>query len=421
MPRKAKELAPLVVSRMAKPGHHAVGGVAGLYLYVSESGGRSWVLRAVVGLKRRHIGLGGFPDVPLAAAKEKARRLREDISNGVDPLAERQSAKARLAVAQASTVTFRQAAERYVAAHGDSWRNDKHRAQWISTLETYVYPLIGNEDVKLIAQQQVLSILEPIWRSKTETASRIRGRLEVVLDWAAARGYRAGENPARWKGHLDKLLPAPGKVQRVEHHRAMAVDEIPAFMRELRKREGVSARALEFLIATAARSGEVRGATWSEIDLKEELWTIPAERMKAHREHRVPLCAAALRALGSVARVDGATYIFPAPRGGQLSDMSLTQLMRRMGVDAVPHGFRSTFRDWAGEKTNHPRDVAEMALAHTIQNQVEAAYRRGDALEKRRLMMSDWNGFLFPSAVLPDRFDGAALGTALYQRRTKSP
>ncbi|MEK8047728.1 tyrosine-type recombinase/integrase [Ideonella margarita] len=370
--------------------------MTGLYLYVNEGGGRSWVLRTMVGSKRRHIGLGGFPDVPLAAAKERARQLKLDIAQGRDPVEERRAAKHRLVASQVAAMSFQRAAERYIEAHGDSWKSDKHRAQWVSTLVTYAYPVIGVLDVKDVAQQHVLEVLEPIWKTKNETASRLRGRIEVVLDWASVRGHRSGENPARWKGHLDKLLPAPGKIHRVEHHRAMPIEEVSAFMLRLAQHGSVSAMALTFLVLTAGRSGEVRGATWSEIDFENSVWTVPADRMKAGKEHRVPLSDDALRVLNCVPRVANCDCIFPSTRGGPLSDMALTQLMRRMGVDAVPHGFRSTFRDWAGEKTNYPREVAEMALAHTIQNQVEAAYRRGDALERRRQMMTDWSRFLFP-------------------------
>lgn len=397
MPRVAKELSPIVVSRLKTPGHHAVGGVAGLYLYVNDGGGRSWVLRTMVGKKRRHIGLGGFPDVPLAAAKEKARQLRQEIERGIDPIESKRVAKSQLAQGQAAALTFRRAAERYIEAHSDAWRSDKHRAQWGSTLESYAYPVIGNLDVRDLTHHQILEVLEPIWKTKNETASRLRGRLESILDWATVRGHRSGDNPARWKGHLDKLLPAPGKVQRVEHHRAMSLDDVSKFMLKLGEQDSVSALALRFLILTAARSGEVRGATWDEIDIKGRVWTVPGSRMKAGREHRVPLSAEAVAVLRLVPKVEGNSYVFPSSRGGCMSDMALTQLMRRMEVDAVPHGFRSTFRDWAGEKTNFPRDVAEMALAHTISNQVEAAYRRGDALERRRQMMQDWAAFLLPS------------------------
>lgn len=390
MARKAKELSALEVSRIVDAGHHAVGGVAGLYLYVLNTGARSWVLRTMVGNKRRHMGLGSFPEVPLARAKEKARAAKEDIAQGIDPIFKRHAAVSSLRAQQASEKTFAQAAQGYIESHGDSWKNPKHRAQWVSTLETYAYPHMGKLLVRDIGQEHVLNALEPIWKTKTETAARLRGRIENVLDWATVRKYRTGENPARWKGHLDKLLPAPGKIQKVIHHRALPLAQMANFMSDLRKREGTAARALEFTILCAARSGETRGATWSEIDLENSTWTIPAERMKSGKEHRVPLSAPAIALLKALPRFIDNDLVFPAPRGGKLSDMSLTAVMRRMEVDAVPHGFRSTFRDWAGEQTNYPRDLAEQALAHVLENKVEAAYRRGDALEKRRAMMNAW-------------------------------
>ncbi len=289
MVRKAKDLSALEVCRLTKPGHHAVGGVAGLYLYVNEASARSWVLRIMVGEKRRHMGLGGYPDVPLAQAREKARQARDAVGSGVDPIAHRKSAASELRAQQLSEKTFKQAATAYIEAHGDSWRNPKHRAQWTSTLETYVYPVIGNLQVKDVMQDHVMKVLDPIWKNKNETASRVRGRVESVLDWATVRGYRNGDNPARWKGHLDHLLPAPSKVRKVEHRRALPFSEMPDFMKQLRSKDGIAARALEFAILTAARSGEVRGATWEEIDLQAKLWTVPASRMKANKEHRVPL------------------------------------------------------------------------------------------------------------------------------------
>jgi integrase len=391
MVKKAKELSALAVGRLIAPGHYAVGGVAGLYLFVSGESARSWVLRVMIGKKRRHVGLGGYPDVTLAQARDKARASREQILNGIDPIAHRKAMASQIRAAQASEKTFEEAAKAYIDAHGDTWKNPKHRAQWVSTLETYAYPHMGKLAVRDIGQPHVLAALEPIWKTKNETASRLRGRIESVLDWATVRGYRSGDNPARWKGHLDKLLPAPGKVQKVEHHRAMPMDEMPGFMAHLRQMDGLAPRALEFLILTAARSGEVRGATWEEIDFESKVWIVPAERMKAGREHRVPLSDAALQLLQALPRLlHDNRLVFPAPRGGVLSDMTLTAVMRRMKAAAVPHGFRSTFRDWVGERTSHPRELAEQALAHALESKVEAAYRRGDALEKRRLVMQEW-------------------------------
>lgn len=339
------------------------------------------------------MGLGGFPDVPLAAARFKARNARDEISSGIDPIAQREAQASQLRARQATEKTFQQAAQAYMDTHGDVWKNPKHRAQWGTTLETYAYPVMGKLLVRDVSQEHVLNVLEPIWKSKNETASRLRGRIEAVLDWATVRKYRSGENPARWKGHLDKLLAAPNKVQRVVHFRALPIDMMAGFMADLRQREGTAARALEFAILCASRSGEVRGVTWSEIDLEARVWTIPSDRMKAGKEHRVPLSESAIRIIQRQPRLASSELVFAAPRGGQLSDMTLSAVMRRMNVDAVPHGFRSTFRDWISERTSYPRDLAEQALAHTLENKVEAAYRRGDALEKRRELMQAWDDF----------------------------
>ena len=395
MARKAKELSAIEVGRLKAPGNHAVGAVAGLYLYVNDAGARSWVLRTMVGDKRRHMGLGGFPDVPYALAKEKARKAREEIAQGFDPIAQRKAAISSLRAQQATEKTFEQAVDGYIDAHGDTWKNSKHRSQWVNTLATYAYPFIGKLQVRDIGQEHVLKTLEPIWKTKNETASRLRGRIENVLDWSTVRKYRSGENPARWKGHLDMLLPAPSKVQKVEHHKALPIDSMNGFTADLQARDGIAARALEFTILCAARSGEVRGATWDEFDLNAKVWTVPAERMKAKKEHRVPLPELAVGILQALPHPEANSVVFPAPRGGPLSDMSMTAVVRRMGVDAVPHGFRSTFRDWARERTNYPRDLAEQALAHTLDNKSEAAYRRGNALEKRRQMMEDWASFCY--------------------------
>lgn len=394
MAKLARELKALEISRLDTPGHHAVGGVAGLYLYVNDAKARSWVLRVMVGLKRRHIGLGGYPTVTLAQAKETARQLRDEVSKGNDPIQQRKENSSNLRAQQVSAITFEKAAEGYLDTHGNSWKNVKHRAQWANTLSTYAYPSIGNLLVRDVQVEHVLTVLTPIWKTKNETASRVRGRIESVLDWASARNYRSRDNPARWKGLLDKLLPAPSKVKVVEHYKAVPIDEAPGFISRLRMQEGMAALALEFAILCAARSGEVRGARWSEIDMQACLWTIPKERMKAGKEHRVPLNVQAIEILMTIPKTDTSGLIFIAPKGGVLSDMTLTALMRRMKVDAVPHGFRSTFRDWVSEHTTYPRELAEQALAHAIENKVEAAYRRGDVLEKRRIMMREWGEFL---------------------------
>jgi len=393
MPKKAKELSALEVRNLSEPGTHFVGGVAGLVLKVKDTGAKSWVLRAIVGSKRRDYGLGGFPDVTLAAAREAARAARAKIKSGIDPIDEARQARSALKATQAAAITFQKAAEAYISAHKDGWRNEKHTKQWTTTLTTYAYPAIGNLLVQDIGLPQVLAVLEPIWKTKTETASRLRGRIEQVLDWATARGYRNGLNPARWRGHLDKLLPKPSKVARVEHHDALPVSEVDTFMAALRKQEGIGAKALELVILTAARSGEVRGARWSEVDLDNGLWVVPGHRMKAGKEHRVPLSDAAITLLKSAPRHAETELIFVGAKGGQLSDMTLSAVIRRMKAPCVPHGFRSTFRDWAAECTNYPSEMAEMALAHTISDKVEAAYRRGDLFEKRRKMMADWAAF----------------------------
>lgn len=409
MPKKAVELGPLAVSRLTTPGFHAVGGVAGLYLQVfperdagdgKKTQARTWILRAKVGAKRRDMGLGGFPDVPLADARRKAREAREAIDKGIDPIDERRAAKARLLAEASRSITFKQAARDYIAAHEASWKNEKHRQQWGNTLEAYAYPVIGDLAVDAIETTHVLNVLRPIWSDRTETASRLRGRIEQVLDAAKATGAIRGpwENPARWRGHLDKLLAAKGKIAKPEHHAALPIDDVGAFMAQLRQAEGMGARALEFAILTAARSGEVRGARWAEIDVAERVWTVPAGRMKAGREHRVPLSPAAIALLEALPRFGGVDVVFPSPRGAELSDMTLTAVLRRMKVDVTAHGFRSTFRDWAAERTSYARDVAEMALAHTIGDKVEAAYRRGDLFAKRARLMNDWAKFC---ATLP--------------------
>lgn len=392
MSRRARELSALEVGRLSEPGTYAVGGVLGLQLQII-GGSKSWILRAMVGGKRRRMGLGSFPTVTLARARERAREAIDKIDAGTDPILERQQAKSALRAQQARGITFDAACRAFIEARSDEWRNAKHRQQWNNTLETYASPIIGKLLVQDVGKEHVLQVLEPIWKTKTETASRLRGRIEQVLDWATARGHREGLNPARWRGHLDKLLSKPEKIAKVEHHAALPADDVAAFIVDLRKREGVSARALEFAILTAARSGEVRGAKWSEIDLDGAVWTVPGERMKASKEHRVPLSEQAVNLLNSLTRIEGNELVFPAPRGGPLSDMSMTAITRRMEAACVPHGFRSTFRDWAAERTNFPRDVAEMALAHAIGDKTEAAYRRGDLFDKRRQMMDAWAAF----------------------------
>ncbi|MCF1710277.1 integrase arm-type DNA-binding domain-containing protein [Tabrizicola sp. J26] len=416
MPKLAAELGPLDVKRLAHPGGKgnamvAVGGVAGLYMQLTPNGGKTWILRVQVGSKRRDIGLGGFPTVTLAQAREKAREARDRIECGIDPVEERKAAKARLALAQRRGMLFRDAVDKALAAKLDAFRNEKHRDQWRNTLETYAMPELGALPVQEIDTAAVLRVLQPIWNTKTETASRLRGRIEAVLSWATVAGHRSGDNPARWAGNLKELLPAPSKVAVEGNQPALALDDVPAWFADLRKRDGFGARALEFVALTAARSGEVRGATWDEIDLDKGLWIIPAARMKMKREHRVPLSSAAVDLLKGLPRLQANPLVFPAARGGMLSDMTLSATMRRVHeaavadggkgyVDrvnkrpAVPHGLRSTFRDWVAERTNFPGDMAEVALAHKVGNAVEASYRRGDMLERRRKMMATWAVFI---------------------------
>ena len=400
MPKIAREMSPIEVRRLNTPGYHAVGGVSGLLLQVTRTGGRSWILRFRIGDKRRDLGLGPFPDVTLAQAREKARAARELIAQGLDPVESRREVVADMVAKQAKTLTFDEATKKFMSKKGNEFRNRKHAAQWTRTLETYAGPVIGSLSVSQIELAHIVSVLDPIWTTKTETATRLRGRIEAVLNWATVSGYRTGPNPAQWRGNLDALLAKPGKLKNVQHRRALAIADTPAFLEELRKREGMSARALEFIILTATRSGEVRGAEWPEIDFEAEIWTVPAARMKAGREHLVPLSVDALELLKGLPRHEGCTFVFASPRLGQLSDMSISAVTRRMEVDGVPHGFRSTFRDWCSECTNYPHEVAEMALAHTIPNAVERAYRRGNLLEKRRSLMNDWCRFLNGNEVL---------------------
>ncbi|MBX9897888.1 MAG: integrase arm-type DNA-binding domain-containing protein [Qipengyuania sp.] len=395
MPRKlSNALTPLTVKN-ARPGRHADG--AGLHLLVKSSGARSWVYRFMVNGKSRDIGLGaaGQGALSLADARDEAAALRLKVKAGIDPLEQRDREAAQaLASAQAAKVagkTFREVATAYIAANEDSWRNAKHRQQWGNTLAAYVYPVIGDLPIAEVDTPHVLSILEPIWKGKPETASRVRGRIETVLDSAKARGYRQGENPARWRGHLAQILPARTRLSR-GHHRALAYEDVPAFVGALRAREAVAALALEFAILTAARSGEVIGARWSEVDLAKATWTVPAERMKAAKEHRVPLSPRAVAILESLKPL-GSDWLFPGAAGGKLSGMAMAMLMRRMKVDATVHGFRSGFRDWAAECTGYAHEVAEMALAHAIENKVERAYRRGDLFDKRRRLMDDWAAY----------------------------
>jgi integrase len=341
------------------------------------------------------MGLGPLHSVGLAEARRTATKLREQLKHPlspVDPLTAKRTQKQEAARQSGRSMEFKTCAAAYIDAHRSEWKNAKHVQQWENTLSIYAYPVLGGLPVASIDEALVLKVLLPIWQEKTETAKRLRGRIESVLDWATFNKFRQGENPARWKGHLEHSLPRPSKVAKVVHHAALPYQEIGAFMTNLRQRQGVAPRAVEFLILTATRSGEVRGATWSEIDLDQKTWTIPAARMKMEREHRVALSDAAIELLDSMPCVDGCEYIFPGARQIRpMSDMTLTAVLRRMDRnDITVHGFRSTFRDWSAEATNFPHELAEMALAHAVSNKVEAAYRRGDMLEKRFAMMNAW-------------------------------
>lgn len=403
MPKKIPELSALAVKNLTKPGMHAVGGVPGLYLQVLPTGGQTWILRFSFGGKKREMGLGGFPEVQLTVARERARDAREKVRNSIDPIKEARECKAK-AKSIANAITFEQCAFNYIELHKSGWRNEKHAAQWPSSLKKYAFPTIGSMPVQDVNLNHILQILEPIWIKKTESASRLRGRIERILNWAKGRGYRSGENPAVWKGNLEAQLPDPNKIAIVKHYPAVPINEIADFMMQLQSSAGIGAKALEFTILTAARSGEVRGATWSEIDLETCMWVIPANRMKANREHRVPLSKAAIKLLLALPRFEGIDFLFPSPRCGKLSDMSLTAYMRRNNRTEVVHGFRSTFRDWAAECTTHPFEMGEMALAHRISNVSERSYRRGDLVERRRIMMEDWANFIatpFSGVVLP--------------------
>lgn len=404
MPREPrKELGAAQVATIWRRGTNHVGGVRGLILNVTMYGSRSWVLRYQVAGKRRDFGLGSYPSVTLADAREAARAARAKLAQGIEPIEDARRARARLVAEIHACMTFGEAAKRYIASHEKGWKNAKHAQQWQRSLDMYAMSVLGKVPVQEVSLPTVLKVLEPIWASKTETATRLRGRIESIIDWAIARGYRTASNPARWKGLLDKLLPAPGKVTKTTHFEALPYAQLPTFMEQLVAQEGMGAKALQFVIMTAARSGEVRGAAWEEIDLTARMWTIPAERMKASKAHRVPLSDAAIALLQDMkaltlaaGRTTGKAYVFPSPNsrdpelGSPLSDMTLTAVLRRLKLEVVPHGFRSTFRDWCAEQTDYPNEVAEMALAHAVGNKVEAAYRRGDLFGKRQQLMQDW-------------------------------
>lgn len=398
------KLTVLKIEREKTRGYLNDGG--GLYLRISPTGTKSWVFRYKVSIAgrthTREMGLGALHTVTLAEARERARECRKQRLDDIDPIDARSAKRQTAKLTAARVMTFAACAKRYIEVHRTSWKNEKHAAQWSSTLETYADPVFGNLAVATVDTGLVMKAIELIWQEKPETASRLRGRIESVLDWATVRGYRHGANPARWRGHLDQLLPAPSKAKqarrrelgRAEHHAALPYAELPALLADLDTQEGLGALALKFAILTAARTSEVINARWNEFNLTQRLWTIPAERMKAGRDHRVPLSAPALQILETLRQLPESPFILPAGRLGPVSNMIMLMTLRRMGKSELTvHGFRSTFSDWVTERTGFPPEVREMALAHTISNKVEEAYRRGDLFQKRRQPMDAWAKF----------------------------
>jgi integrase len=393
MARTIQRLSNLAIQRKTKPGYYADG--AGLYLQVSKSGSKSWVFRYMLAGRSREMGLGSLLAVTLEQARRKAAEQRAIVQDGRDPIAARDREKHVAELEAAKAITFDKCTAEYIKSHRAGWRNSKHAAQWTATLETYASPEIGRLPVQDVDTTLVMKILESMWSEKPETASRLRGRIENILDWAKVRGYRDGENPARWRGHLDKLLPKRSKVAKVKHHPALPYAQIGAFVTELRAREGVAAKALEFIILTAARVSEAVNAEWSEIDFDAGVWTVPESRMKAGREHRVPLSPAAVEILRTMQKQRQSSFVFPGWRVNKaLTGGACLVLLDKMGHgDLTVHGFRSTFRDWCAEQTNFPREIAEAALAHTIKDKAEAAYQRGDLLQRRRKLMEAWAAY----------------------------
>jgi integrase len=420
MARQQQRLSALQVSKLTNPGLYGDGG--GLTLQITATGAKSWLLRYMVAGKPFGMGLGATHTVSLAEARQKALDARKLLIDGINPLAAKKQNQIAAALADAKMMTFDQCAEAYILAHKAGWKNAKHGDQWTNTLNTYASPVFGHLPVAEIDTGLVVKCLAPIWESKTETASRVRGRIESVLGWATTSGYRTGENPARWKGHLENLLATISKSSRTKNHPSLPWQRVGAFTAALRAREGVAARAVEFAILTACRSGEVRGARWAEFDTAGKLWTIPAERMKAKREHQVPLSDAALAVLESIPKDDDVEVVFAGTKKQPLSDMSLTAVIRRMNGDEKPvwadangdsitvHGFRSTFRMWAAETTNYPREVAEHALAHQLPDAVERAYQRGSQFAKRAALMAEWAVYCatVPTDAVVKQIRGAA-------------
>ncbi|SNC74489.1 Integrase [Marinobacter sp. es.048] len=411
MPKKVKELSATEVRRLThavskttgKPYNalHSVGGVSGLLLQVTPSNAKSWIYRTQIAGKRRSIGLGAFPDVTLTQARDKARETRDKIAAGIDPVQEKQANRRALLAARLSTVTFADAMADYIDMKAKEFRNPRQRQQWENSLNTYAIPHIGKVPVREIELPHIKAVLDPIWHEKTETANRVRARMENILGWCAIHGYRSNENPAKWQGYLDEVYPSPEKIKKKGHFTALSVDAMPNFMAALKKRTGTSARALEFLILTAARTNEVigdkrinkAGVTWQEIDLRQKIWTVPADRMKSGKGHRVPLSEAAVDLLKGMTPGDPDSLIFPGSKGGIPSNNFLTKLIERMDFKITTHGFRSTFKDWARENTAYRDEVSELALAHVNSDATRAAYARSELIDKRRLLMADWERF----------------------------
>ncbi len=393
MPRAIKRLTAMGVQKITRPGYHADG--AGLYLQVTASGAKSWIYRYRRQGKLHDKGLGSSLALSLADAREAAARCRRMLVDGIDPIQAMKEQRQAERLEQARSKTFRQCALEYIAQIKVQWKNEKHADQWINTLEVYACSVFGDVPVQDVETSLVYKALEPIWQTKNETASRVRGRIEKVLDWARVADLRTGENPARWKGHLDAMLAKPSQVQKVINHPALPFIQMGGFMKALRQHEGLAAKALELTILTAARTGEIIGAKWDEFDLEARVWIIPAERMKMGKEHRVPLCSRAIELLNAMKATRTSDYVFPGEKEHRpLSNMAMAEVLKRMKrTNITVHGFRSTFRDWAAETTNFPSEVVEMALAHRISNSVEAAYRRGDLMEKRRALMHAWQEY----------------------------
>lgn len=422
MPKIAKELSALETKRLTSPGWHAVGGVAGLLLQIrppareGDPSPRSWILRLRVAGQRQPIGLGSFPQVSLAQAREQARKLSLEAKGGVNILERKRAQRSALIAAASRNKTFRDCAEAYMEAHASDYTNEKHRKQWASTLEGYAFPLIGRMLVSDVSMRSVLDVClqetthrngvtGKLWHTKPETAKRLLDRMRTVLDYATVNEYRSGTNPATWKGFLDTQLPSPRGLKVVKRHPALPYRLAGDFIAKLRRNTCISAKALEFLILTGVRSGSVRLAEWSEIHIEEKLWVIPPEHTKAKREHRVPLPPQAVTLLKALPQMADTNKVFPSAKGKALTDMSLNQLMRGMRergeltVEAVPHGFRSTFRDWAAEQTNYPDEIRKAASGHTVGDAVKEAYQRSDLLEKRRRLMAEWANFLDKPSV----------------------